>query len=112
MHEYLGMKMDFSTPSQVTLSMPEYINTLIKETPSDLLKGASTTPAAGHLFTTNPDAQKLSEDQASEYHHLAAKILYLAKRTRPDLLLAVSFLCTRVTAPDVDDWKKLGRCLW
>ena len=107
-HEYLGMKMDFSTTGKVILSMPEYITTLVKEIPSDLLKGVSTTPAAGHLFVTNPDAEKLSEVQASEYHHLVAKILYLAKRTRPDLLLAVSFLCTRVTAPDVDDWKKLG----
>ena len=110
-HEYLGMKMDFSKPGQVVLSMPEYIDSLIKETPSDLTKGASTTPAAGHLFTTNAEAQKLCDDQASEYHHLVAKLLYLAKRTRPDLLLAVSFLCTRVTEPDVDDWKKLGRCL-
>ena len=110
-HEYLGMKMDFSKPGQVVLSMPEYIDSLIKETPSDLTKGASTTPAAGHLFTTNAEAQKLCDDQASEYHHLVAKLLYLAKRTRPDLLLAVSFLCTRVTGPDVDDWKKLGRCL-
>ena len=110
-HEYLGMTMDFSMTGKVILSMPEYITTLLKEIPSDLLKGASTTPAAGHLFTTNPDAEKLSEVQASEYHHLVAKILYLAKRTQPDLLLAVSFLCTRVTTPDVDDWKKLGRCL-
>ena len=39
-------------------------------------------------------------------------ILYLAKQTGPDLLLAVSLLCTCVTAPDIDDWKKLGRCLW
>ena len=23
----------------------------------------------------------------------------------------MSFLCTHVTAPDIDDWKKLGRCL-
>ena len=37
-HEYLGMKMDFTTPGKVILSMPEYINTLIKEIPSDLLK--------------------------------------------------------------------------
>ena len=110
-HEYLGMKMDFSTTGKVTLSMPEYIDTLMKEIPPDLLKGVSTTPAAGHLFVTNPDAEKLNEVQASEYHHLVAKMLYLAKRTRPDLLLAVSFLCTRVTSPDVDDWKKLGRCL-
>ena len=110
-HEYLGMKMDFTTPGKVILSMPDYIDTLTKEIPSDLRKGASTTPAAGHLFSTNADAEKLNEDQASEYHHLVAKILYLAKRARPDLLLAVSFLCTRVTAPDIDDWKKLGRCL-
>ena len=110
-HEYLGMKMDFSIPGQVVLSMPEYIDSLIKEMPSDLTKGASTTPAAGHLFTTNAEAQKLCEDQASEYHHLVAKLLYLVKRTRPDLLLAVSYLCTCMTAPDVNDWKKLGRCL-
>ena len=80
-HEYLGMKMDFSTPGQVVLSMSEYIDSLIKEIPPDLAKGASTTPAAGHLFTTNTDAQKLCEDQASEYHHLVAKMLYLAKWT-------------------------------
>ena len=37
--------------------------------------------------------------------------MYLEKRARPDLLLAISFLCTRVQQPDEDDWKKLGRCL-
>ena len=81
-HDYLGMKMDFTTPEKLILSMPEYIDTLINEIPSDLRKGVSTTPAAGHLFTTNTDAEKLSKDQASEYHHLVAKILYLAKRAR------------------------------
>ena len=45
------------------------------------------------------------------YHHLVAKLLYLGKRTCPDILLAVCFLTTRVSQPDVDDWKKLGRCL-
>ena len=45
------------------------------------------------------------------YHHLTTKLLYLAKRVRPDLQPAVSFLCTRVQSPDKDDWKKLGRCL-
>ena len=79
-HDYLGMTMDFTTPGKVILSMPDYIDTLTKEIPSDLRKGASTTPAAGHLFSTNADAEKLSEDQASEYHHLVAKILYLAKQ--------------------------------
>ena len=45
------------------------------------------------------------------YHHLVAKSLYLGKRTRPDLLTAISFLSTRIQSPNVDDFKKLGQCL-
>jgi len=45
------------------------------------------------------------------FHHFTAQLLYLGKRTRPDLLLAISFLCTRVQEPDEDDGKKIGRCL-
>jgi len=40
-----------------------------------------------------------------------AKLLFVAKRARPDILLAVSFLTTRVKEPDYDDWKKLIRLL-
>ena len=40
-----------------------------------------------------------------------AKLLFLAKRVRPDILTAVSFLTTRVQKPDCDDLKKLGRVL-
>lgn len=43
-------------------------------------------------------------------HHLTAKLLYLSKRTQPDLQTPVSFLTTCVQSPDVDDWKKLWRC--
>jgi hypothetical protein len=42
---------------------------------------------------------------------MVAKLLYIAKRTRPDLLLSVSFLSTRVNSPDIDDWSKLNRLL-
>ena len=34
---------------------------------------------------------------------------FLCKRARPDVLLAVSFLCTRTHDPDWDDWKKLAK---
>ena len=75
------------------------------------MKGPCTSPAANHLFNVNENATKLDASSAIIFHHLTAQLLYLAKRTRPDLLLAVSFLCTRVQEPDEDDWKKLGRCL-
>ena len=40
-----------------------------------------------------------------------AKILYIMKRARPDLETAVSYLCTRVSKSDLDDWKKLRRVI-
>jgi hypothetical protein len=40
-----------------------------------------------------------------------AKLLFVAKRARPDILLAVSFMTTRVKKPDIDDWHKLIRVL-
>jgi hypothetical protein len=42
---------------------------------------------------------------------VTAKLLYLAKRARPDILTVVSFLCTRVTTPTVEDMKKLFHLL-
>ena len=40
-----------------------------------------------------------------------AKLLYLAKRARPDIGTAIAFLTTRVINPNSDDWNKLVRCI-
>ena len=93
-HEYLGMKIDFSEKGKVKFSMPEYIDRMIEDTPDELLKGPASTPAADHLFQVNPDAEKLDTSSAIIFHHLTAQLLYLGKRTRPDVFTAVSFLCT------------------
>ena len=109
--DYLGMKMDFSQKGKVIFSMEDYIERLIAETPDELMKGPCATPAGNRLFDVNEKAEPLSKETADMYHHLTATILYLAKKTRPDIQTAVSFLSTRVQAPTIDDWKKLGRCL-
>jgi hypothetical protein len=93
------------------MSMNGYISDLIEETPNNLLKGTGLSPASNNLFDINRKCKCLDLDTAAIYHHLTAKLLYLAERTRPDLLTAVSFLCTRVQATNLDDWKKLGWCL-
>ena len=49
--------------------------------------------------------------RAEQYHSRVAKLLYLAKRVRPDILTAIAYLSTRVLAPTEDDWAKLGRLL-
>ena len=46
------------------------------------------------------------------FHRIVAKLLYVSKRARPDIDLAVSFLCTRVADPTKGDKKKLKRLLY
>ncbi len=43
----------------------------------------------------------------ASFHNIVAKALYVAKRARPDIAVAISFLTTRVRNPDVQDWAKL-----
>ena len=83
----------------------------LDEVKESLLKGSAVTQAANHLFNINPEGEKLSIKNSTLYHHLVAKLLYLCKHTRSKIQLAVSFLKTRITSPDIDDWMKLGRCI-
>jgi hypothetical protein len=53
----------------------------------------------------------LSPSEKEDFHSTVAKILYLAKRVRPDILLPTSFLSTRVQCPNEDDRAKLRRVL-
>ena len=84
--EYLGMVIDFMATGKVSFSMPKYVEELLSKAPEEIMKGSSMTPAASHLFQTNPDAVKLNATDAIQYHHLVAKLLYLTKRTQPDLI--------------------------
>ena len=109
-HKYLGMTIDYSSPGKVIFLITDYIGKMIDDIPEDM-KGESATHAAQHLFDTTEDATKLSQADAYLLHHFVAQGLYLSKMARPDIQLAVSFLCTRVRRPDTDDYKNLERVM-
>jgi hypothetical protein len=88
--------------------MKQYIQEMLDELPPNMA-GESATPAASHLFQVNEDAKKLDEPTAQFFHHNVAKLLFLCKQARHDMQIAIAFLCTRVKAPDIDDYKKLTR---
>jgi hypothetical protein len=70
------------------------------------------TGADNHLFQINPKAKPLDETTSMMYHHSnVAKLLFQCKQARPDIQMSVAFLCTRVKAPDADDYKKLVRTM-
>jgi hypothetical protein len=63
------------------------------------------------LFKVDDDASKLSPAEAKSFHSIIAMMLYVTKQARPDTLLAVAFLTTRVQELDVDDCHKLGNLI-
>ena len=94
----------------VVVNMKEYLKEAMEEL--DIEYGRKVTmPAANHLFDVNEHQVKLGEDQKKLFHRITAKLFFVSKRGRPDIQVAVSFLTTRVTQPDEDDWKKLLRLM-
>ena len=75
------------------------------------VKGLVATPALDDLFDVKLKDTPLDVEQKEEFHSLVAKVLYLAKMTRPDLLLVANFLSTRVSSPSEGDRDKLDRAL-
>jgi len=100
--EYLGMTLDHRVKGKVKLSMYDYVKKIIEEAPDDMT-GMAKTPTAGHLFMTNENCEKLSKKKAQGFHHIVAKLLYLCRRTRQDIQMAVAYLCTCVESPNTDD---------
>jgi hypothetical protein len=111
-HDYLGMILDFSLDGNVIINMTEYIGKILEDFLEEI-SGMRTTPAADHLFDIRDeaDARPLPEEQAREFHHAVAQLLFLSARARRDIQPVTAFLTTRVKSPDEDDWGKLKQLL-
>ena len=105
--DYAGMTFDFETAVQVNVTMQHCTD--------DILSGCGVTasyrtPATDELFNTR-DSPKATDSERVWFRSNVAKMLYLAKRVRPECLVAVAFLTTRVAVTDQDDLAKLRRVL-
>jgi hypothetical protein len=109
-HDYLGMRIDYTAPGKVKISQVDYLQEVLAELPKDM-DGVANTPAAAHLFDVNDKPDPLSPDEADFFHSNVAKLLFACQRSRPDIQTAVAFLSSRVQAPDRDDYKKLRRVM-
>ena len=105
-HSYLGQTLDFSVPRTVKVTMEGYLDSIIAERKHD--RGAAT-PATEDLFAINPESPLLDKSAKESFHTLVMKIQYLAKRVRPDVLTASTFLNSRVHEPTAEDSAKLER---
>jgi hypothetical protein len=102
---YLGMTI-IKTADGFEICMKAYIEDILKYYERNVREYV--TPTKPNLFKVN-DAKPIIE--RAKFHSVVAKLLYLGKCGRPDILLPVQYLCTRVKAPSMDDEKKLERVL-
>jgi low affinity Fe/Cu permease len=85
------------------VSMEGYIDDLLKE--YNVTKG-TTSPAKLELFDVG-ESEALPEAERELFHTAVAKLLYLSMRVKPEMLVAVIFLCTRVNCATAEDAEKL-----
>jgi hypothetical protein len=103
---YLGMRLNISEEG-IKVDMNAYTDKILTEYPEEK---CAPTPASDDLFEITGD-KELTEESKSRFHSCVAKLLYLAKRVRPDILLAISHLASRVNCPNEDDENKLKRVI-
>jgi hypothetical protein len=109
-HDYLGITIDYSERGKVMFTMYDYLEDILDEMPEDM-NGTSPTPASDNLFDVDEDSIALNEKESDFFHRTTARLLFAAKRARPDLQVAVAYLCTRVKAPTQSDYCKLTRVI-
>jgi Reverse transcriptase (RNA-dependent DNA polymerase) len=109
-HKFLGMDITYLGNGTASIHMPSYIREAIDESGLDVTKSALS-PCANTLFNVDPNSPLLPMAQARRFHSVVAKLIYVGTRARTDILLALSFLCGRVTCPTQEDEKKLQRLL-
>ena len=105
---YLGMVFNLATTGKAKVSMTGFVDEMLKECG---VTGKARSPATDGLFDVRLDIEAMTEQQRVIFHRCIAKLLYLAKRARPDCLTAVSFLATRVNRCTTDDLAKLQRLM-
>ena len=109
-HEYVGMEFIFPQNGTVEITMPGYVEKVQKLFPEEIMRERSC-PAGAHMFDVNEQCKKLCKKRADIFHLTVATLLFIGKRSRPDIETTVAFLTTRVSKSDDDDLKKLKRLL-
>jgi len=107
-HSYLGMKIIFKEGYSI-IDMTHFVEKLLDDYGEEILE--HNCPATKQLFLVDEKAPVLPEPVRKKFHTTVAKLLYLTKRARPDVMTPTGFLCTRVTKATAQDRLKLLRVL-
>jgi hypothetical protein len=104
--DYIGINIQRAgSDGSIELSMLGFTDAIVQTLPATR---SCSTPAGTNLFEIK-GGPLLDAVKTKTFYSVVYMLLYLAQRCRPDILLPVSFLTTRVTKSTEDDWNKLQR---
>jgi hypothetical protein len=106
-HLYIGMKL-MVDKGYVILDMRYNLQNLLEPIDNPQVK---VVPGNKETFAVKEAAERLNLKKKTIFHSAVAKLLYLSKRARPDIIAVVGFLCTRVRELTVKDLEKLNKLL-
>ena len=105
---YLGMNIRMKGNKKFTISQPGYIKDIISEyNPTKTYP----TPCDESIFKRPVEELDGEPVNMTEYLSKLMKLMFLATRTRPDILLTLSALSTKARSPNVHDMKRLDRVI-
>ena len=83
----------------------KYINEILKEFP-EKLNGVAQQPWTESSYRTKSHSTQLTNFKSNIFHTYVMKLIFLAKRGRPDILPGISYLSIRESESNKIDWKK------
>ena len=104
---FLGMTIEKQECGDYVISQQAYAEEISQAyASSDIKAKAPKSPANSNFKKSNPNSDRFD---SATYRSEVMKFLYLATRTRPDILYATAVLASRANDPSVDDFHKLTR---
>ena len=92
-HIFLRMHITYKVNGTVKILMREYLEEAIvefSEADNETIKQSATSPAKRNLFTINDKSKLLDKHRSETLHSVSAKLLYVSKRSRLDIQLAIA----------------------
>jgi hypothetical protein len=109
-HKLLGMNIKYVDDGTANIHMPSFISKAVLDRGLEIT-GLPPSPCAHSLLTLDPTAPPLSDARAKIFHSIVAKLIFVGTRARTNILLALSFLYSHVSAPTTQDESRLRRLL-
>jgi hypothetical protein len=109
---YLGLNIVHDKDKTfIKISQEGMIKDLVKKYNMEKLKKYPTNPTSSSTFLTikKKDNPKLPDNK--EYLSIIMSLMFIARYTRPDILMPVSYLATKSNGPTEDDMDKAKRIL-